>query len=259
MADATASARTTDRVTLRVSRCIADESTLNLSFSFRWHSSNSPVVIQTPETPPQAGPFSFLGRKQINIRLSVVNSERRGYDLSRHDSFVNRKFTLGCSLFKTEWAGAYRAPCQAVSTRLSWLITYSFCFGRGHPMSAQYRLLLTLFLFLLAMACGRESPADPPPDSPLISISEPSLAALVTPSPISPPTPAQTPATPVPTETLLSNLPTAQPIPTQTFTPTATATPTEPPVPTLTPSRRPRRFLRLLRPQDRPLRQSPHP
>lgn len=113
--------------------------------------------------------------------------------------------------------------------------------------------VLSLSLFLAVMACGQESPkppALPPANSPLIS--KPSLAALITPSPISPPT-TQTPvvfptsppiptATPTPTPTApavptptdtptLTPIPTATPIPTPTLTPTATATPT----PTRTP------------------------
>lgn len=101
-------------------------------------------------------------------------------------------------------------------------------------MSAEHiRLLvavLSLSLFLAVMACGREPPAETPPDSPLISFSEPSLATLITPSPISPPT--ESPAVSVPTETPPPSLPTAPPIPTPTLTPT----PTETAVPTLTPT-----------------------
>lgn len=101
-------------------------------------------------------------------------------------------------------------------------------------------LFLILSIVMAFISCGREPP-EPPSDSPLISMSEPSLAALVTPPSSAPteistltPVPSDTPIlTPIPTDTLTST-----PVPTLTPTPTHTSTLTETPVPaaTLTPT-----------------------
>ena len=120
-------------------------------------------------------------------------------------------------------------------------------------MSVHCRLLPLFLILSIGMAftaCGREPPAtEPPSTSPLISMSEPSLAALITP-PSSPPTetpapvptetpsPSSTPPPPVPTQTpteILTPIPTATSTLTPTLTQTATAVPTSTPTDTPTP------------------------
>ena len=120
--------------------------------------------------------------------------------------------------------------------------------------------VVLVIVVTLAVACGRKPPEPThasATDSPLISMSEPSLAALITPQPDLPPTetpvvvqpsslqtepltatstPAPVPTpTPIPTATLTSLPPTDTPTSAPNATPTETSVPTRTPEPSATP------------------------